>query len=291
MTVEYLTYYIALISQIFIISYYFPNKIYDRMRTVVTQYPPAQYPKLYPLQASYYDKFHSNYRKVNQLISIVGIGLLLYLTTTSFELSYNHLELIALAYFFLQMAPVLRLELSEYNQLKHMRELNTANVRQAELHRRSLFDYISQAHFFTAVLLYLVAVIFMFYLGDFAFDLGKDGYDAALQVLILTLGNMFFGFIIYKNIYGKKQNPHQDNKDRGTQIVVAVHSLVGISMVMSVFFAFIAAGDKYDLNPFEPLFTSLYLQIIAMISFSSILNLNKIEDMNFDVYKKNSSSS
>ncbi len=49
-------FYVAFLSQIFLMSYYFPNKLLARMRHVLTTYPPAAYPKLYPKPIEQYER-------------------------------------------------------------------------------------------------------------------------------------------------------------------------------------------------------------------------------------------
>jgi len=48
LTSSNIIFYIAFLGQIYILSWYFPGKILDRMKTVLETYPPAEYPRLYP---------------------------------------------------------------------------------------------------------------------------------------------------------------------------------------------------------------------------------------------------
>ena len=57
---------IVFLSQIFLLSLYFPMKILGRMRYVRKTYPPSQYPKLYTKPIEYYEKEQRNYQITNQ---------------------------------------------------------------------------------------------------------------------------------------------------------------------------------------------------------------------------------
>jgi len=53
---------IAFLGQIFLISYYYPEKILARMDYVRATYPPSQYPRLYPKPIEYYTVGRSSLR-------------------------------------------------------------------------------------------------------------------------------------------------------------------------------------------------------------------------------------
>ncbi len=70
-------FYIAFLGQIFLISWYFPEKILRRMRYVLETYPPEQYPKLYPQSIERYRIGQAVFRAANRIVVVIGLGILL----------------------------------------------------------------------------------------------------------------------------------------------------------------------------------------------------------------------
>ena len=60
-------FYFVFLSQIILLSLYFPRKMLSRIKYVFKTYPPSEYPKLYPEPIEYYEKARRNYRKINLL--------------------------------------------------------------------------------------------------------------------------------------------------------------------------------------------------------------------------------
>jgi len=46
---EQLIFYVVFLSQILLISFYFPRKVLQRIRFIVETYPPSTHPRLYPV--------------------------------------------------------------------------------------------------------------------------------------------------------------------------------------------------------------------------------------------------
>ena len=65
---EHIFFHLVFLSQILLISFYYPRKILNRMRYVFETYPPSTYPKLYPKPIEYYTKAPRNYRSINLFI-------------------------------------------------------------------------------------------------------------------------------------------------------------------------------------------------------------------------------
>ena len=79
--------YIVLFSQIMFLSYYYPSRMLLRVHTIFENYPPNQFPKLYPEPIDRYKKLAKQYQFMNHLIIGLGIGLILwfYITPRSGE--------------------------------------------------------------------------------------------------------------------------------------------------------------------------------------------------------------
>ena len=70
-------FYIAFLGQIFVISWYFPRKLLERMQKVLAVYPPEQYPKLYPQAIEKYLVGQLLFKYANGIIVLVGFVILL----------------------------------------------------------------------------------------------------------------------------------------------------------------------------------------------------------------------
>jgi hypothetical protein len=270
------------LSQILLVSYYFPKRLLSRMRHVITTYPPAQYPKLYPQPIECYQKMHTGYAKSNQLIMLLGLLVLGVVEFFNFAQPGQIGEGIPLIYGALQFLPLLRLELSEMGQFKLMREANNTSTRQADLSPRRLLDYISPGMLLTALVLLLISVFLDFYWHDFVFSLSHDSVQRSITLIVTHL---FMAGLVAKNLYGKKLNPHQSSKDRHKNNTLTVKSMVYCSIAMSLLFTSMSASNVFDISAFKAILMSLYFQGIVVISVGTMLRSAAIEDMDLEVYK------
>ncbi len=271
-------FYAVFLGQIFLLSYYFPQKILSRMRYVLESYPPSIYPKLYPKPVEYYRIGQSVFKVINQFIFLLGFLILLAML---FLVDHGNFaddgfisEAWPAAYGMIQFLPLAALELLEFSQFKLMRKANLATRRKAELRRRGLFGFVSPTIFGLAVVLYLTAVL----LDVFAHR--SDGL-----AMWLTGGILFMAAVGAWNLYGRKMNPHQAIDDRAKQIAANLNSLLYISMVMSAFFIMAVADEIFDLDFLDAILMSVYFQVIMILSIGHVLRNLKLEDIDFDVYK------
>ena len=277
-----LLFYIVFISQILLISFYFPRKILSRMRYVVETYEPSEYPKLYPKPIEYYEKGQRDYKTMNQIIFAAGFILMFAFGLWGYPTEGKIARLIPVIFGSIQMFPLIRMELSEFNQFKLMRKADLRTTRMAELRPRRLFDFVSPAILSMAIVMYIATILLDLYWHQF--NIHWD-HDTVQRAIVITAGNLLFALIIIWNLYGKPLNPHQAYKDRTKQIEFAVKTLVFVSIAMSVFLMTTAAGDVFDLDSFEPSIASLYFQLIVWISLGTMFRSLRIDDINFEVYK------
>ena len=279
-------FYVAFLGQIFLVSYYFPRKILTRMRYVLDTYPQSKYPKLYPKSVEYYRIGQWAFKIVNQFIVLLGflimLAMLFLVDHSSFADDGFISEAWPAAYGIIQFLPLIFLEFSEVSQFKLMRKANTATTRKADLRRRSLFNFVSPSLLASAIFLYLATVIFGMYVHQFVFDWD---HDTTQRAVVLTITNLFLAAFGAWNLYGRKQNPHQASEDRAQQTAVNLHSLLYVSMAMSIFFMTQAADDLFDLDFLDATLMSLYFQFIVVLSIGHVLRSLSLKDVNFDVYK------
>jgi hypothetical protein len=282
---SYILFYIAFLSQIFLMSYHFPNKLLARMRHVLATYPPETYPKLYPAPVENYKMAHLAFKYACRFILALGLviflALMFWVDHSTFADDGFISEAWPAAYGMIQFLPFMALEFSEFSHFKQMRMVNTASRRSAELRRRALFDLVSPALLGTALLLYAGSILFDLYAHDFDVSWG---HDTAQRAIVMTATFALLAVIGAWNLYGRKQDPHQSAEDRNQRISVNLKSLLYVSMALSVFIGLSAADDIYNLDHVDALIMSIYFQACALLSLGYVLRNTKTSEINFDVY-------
>jgi hypothetical protein len=280
-------FYIAFLSQIFLLSYYLPNKLLARMRYILASYPPETYPKLYPWPIEKYKMAHLAFKYVTRLVLLLGLLILFALMFWIDHSTFADHGFISVfwpaGYGVIQFLPLMAVEFSEFSHFKQMRKANATTRRTAELRRRSLTQLVSPGLIGMTFLLFAGAILFDFYVHDFAVSWGHDTIQRAL---VMTVTNGLLAAVGAWNIYGRKLDPHQSNADRAQRISVNVKSLLYISMALSLFIAVTAADDMYKLDAIDALIMSVYFQGIALLSLGYTLNNLKPDEFDFEVYKK-----
>ena len=87
---EHIFFHVVFLSQILLISFYYPRKMLNRMRYVFERYPPSTYPKLYPKPIEYYKKSQRKYRIMNLSILLAGLLILAVLLVYSRSGKWDH---------------------------------------------------------------------------------------------------------------------------------------------------------------------------------------------------------
>ncbi len=279
-------FYIVFLSQIFLISYYFPAKLLARMRSVLETYPPSEYPKLYVKPIEYYKIGQGAFKLVNRFIFLLGFVILFLIVFVVDQSTFADdgyvSEVWPLAYGMIQFLPLMALEFLEFSQFKMMRKANSGTTRKAMLRRRRLFDFVSPKLVGLAALFFLAAIYFDLYVHDFVF---QWSHDTIQRAMVLTGTNIFLASLAAWHLYGRKLDPHQALDDRAKQITAIVKSMLFVSMALSVYFMTAAADDVFNLDFLDASLLSLYFQIIIFASLGHTLRSLKLEDIDFEVYK------
>jgi len=280
-------FYVVFLSQIYLLSYYFPKKILGRMKSVLEKYPPSQYPKLYPRPIEYYKKGQWGFELVSRLILLLGFVILFLIIFVVDHASFADDGYISeawpAAYGLIQFLPIMLLEFLEFSQFRLMRKANMATTRKAELHRRRFGDFVAPGLLGLAVFLYLTAIIYDLYVHDFVF---QWGHDTIQRAMVLTLTNIFLAAFGAWHLYGRKLDPHQAFGDRAKLITANLKALLYASMAMSIYFMTAAADDVYDLDFLDASLLSLYFQVVAFVTLGHVLRSVQIGDIDFEVYRE-----
>lgn len=274
--------YLIFLSQIILISYYYPKKIGNRIKHMLHDYPASTHPKLYPQSEAKLLSGHTVFKWLNWAVLLVGSGVFAYVlyVIEQQQKSIAQLAFVPMAYGLIQAIPYVFLELSNFKQLKIMRELVKQTKRQAELTPRHLFDFIGPVKFFTAVLLFIICVISLLYFEHFTLT-------ADLMVLLgsMILANGLFIFVTLHLLYGKKMDPHQSASDRAKVIRANLNSFVYTSILISVYFMLNKSVDAFNWQSLEIIFNSLYWQLVIILSTGSLLRGSSLQNINYDVYR------
>lgn len=273
---------IVLVSQVWLLSYYYPKQVVKRINYVLTHCPEQDYPKLYPVPSERINTIKFVYQALNYLLIIIGAGLILYFTymVPDYKKHINILDDLPLLFGMVQFMPLFILELLGYKHLKLMRQQNTQTSRTAELQPRLLFNFISPWHLILAVLTYISFIIYELFLCNFVLN-----FDAAIKIGTVTLTNIMFIAIGMANLYGKKRDPYQGNNERNKQTKFVLESFVFISIFMTIYLMMHSWVNIYELNNLEVLINSLYFQVLALFSIGALLGRFKVNELDFDVYK------
>lgn len=279
-----LLFYIVFISQIYFISFYYPNRILSRTRQVITKYPPQSHPKLYPESLEYYTRAQRNYRIFNAVIFLIGLILLGSVISWDYSSGGNqkHAEAMPLFYGMVQFFPFILLEFSGFKQFKLMREADKRTTRKATLQPRRLSDFISPFYIWIAAITFVVYVLFELYMPNLQFHWNSDAF---VRISSLVVCNLIFAVIILWNLFGKKLDPYQAHKDRVRQMEFTFKSLIVTSIAVSLFFIANIIVEEFNLDKIEIIINSLYFQLIALIGVGSMLRNLRVENIDFNVYK------
>lgn len=274
---------VLLVVQCFVVSWYLPSLIYNRMRTVITQYPPTEFPLLYPKPEASYHVFHRKFRLANKLLLIVSLAVVLAIVFSDVNLLQDKWAMLPWGMFMIQMVPFVLVEASEFSHAKLLREKNKNTVRVAGIQSRGLAQLISLSLFISWILVQLICFVLIGWTDDFAFVIGDSAF---LSVLLVALANIAGVFYIRWLVSGKKLDPHQDPEDQYRAAQAVTRSLVLISMGVSIFSAVMRIMNYYEADHLEPVLMSVYCQLIALCSIPTTLKGMSLDKINFDVYKQ-----
>lgn len=273
---------VAVITQVWLISYFYPKKIVARMDYVLSHFPEKTHPNLYPISEQKLHSLKHLYQWLNHMFVLFGILIISYfvLVVEDYEQHINILDDLPLLFGMAQFLPLLMLEIFGLKHLKLMREKFNQSQRKASLKPRRLFEFIHPAYLISAILSFAGFIALELYLYDFVFTA-----DVLVKAFALSCTNVLFIIIAMINLYGKKRDPYQHEADRIKQVKFSLKSLSTISIFMSLYLAIHSIVNIYQFNYIEIFVNSIYFQLIALFSTGAILNCYKIEKLNFEAYK------
>ncbi len=267
--------YIVLFSQIMFLSYYYPRRMLIRIHTIFKNYPPNEFPKLYPESIEKYKKSAKRYQVMNHLIMVLGFGLIVWFYVTPRTGDWD--QVIIFGYFMIQFLPNMGIELWTMKYHNSMRLLNQDAQKEAVLIPRRLTDFVSKEFLGTVVVIYVIFVGFIAYVDQFNYP----WFGGYLNVLIISGTYLFFAFIIYRAMYGKVKNPHQSYEDRKIDIQTLIRQLLSIAIAVTLYAMLQNSFIVFGLESFKAISISLYFHVIGFLS----MQWPRLDFINFDVYK------
>jgi len=278
----HILFYALFLSQIILISYYYPTQIIKRIESVIKSFPPENYPKLYPESIEKVIAAKVRYQLLNQIIIVIGLILMgVYaFMSKDYDGDQKFAEGLPLMFGMVQFIPFMMIEISGFRQFKLMRKANKSTSRTAGLTPRKLFDYVSPISVITAIILIFGYVLFDLYIHNFNFT-----GDIIIKIITLSLVHALFIALAIGQLSGKRLDPHQAVKDRSQQAGFSLQSMVAVSMLVSLFFIANSAVDFFQLGYLEILINSIYFQVIAFCGIGGMLRTIRLDNTNFDVYK------
>ncbi len=288
MTAILFVFYLTFAGQIFLLSIHYPNQLANRISYVLKNYPPTEYPKLYPsgftiLTAGAKTSRLTLFKRYNQLVALLGGAILVAMLASGYRpADKGGDEIFVMLYFFLQTVPFIVIAFSEFRNYKLMHQAFQTTTRSADLRPRKLFDFVAPAYVVAAVLLFIAwATFYMSSAGDVA----TWTTEKYATLSIISGMNLAYIIIIWRAISGAKLDPYQAYGDQIKTIESITKTMVFSSIMISVFMILTQAADEYALEVFDPPLVSFYMQLCVVMGIGLTLRLTKIEDVDFSVYR------
>ena len=125
-------FYLAFLSQVVLLSYYFPAMLLRRTKRILKQHPSSEYPKLYPVPVGTIESKMRLFKYINTAIFVVGLAIAF---TSAWKgatelLGWDSQSVTAI-YFMLQVSPIIWATILGLDYTKKMRLQNQSNIRKA----------------------------------------------------------------------------------------------------------------------------------------------------------------
>lgn len=275
--------YLLLLIQCALLSWYLPALLHKRMRRVITEYPPSDFPLLYPKEEHEYHAFHAKFLLMNRVAFVAGIVVVVGLMLLGVNVMQEHWMMLPWGMFMVQMVPIMIVEASEFNHLKALREQNKSSIRVAGMQSRGLKELVAPSLFIGWIASFVGAILVVAWTDNFEFAFLGDAYSTVLIVVIMNiLGYLYLRWLLS----GKRLDPYQDPEDKLRYSKAVTKSLMFLSIAVSVFMAVTRVLDVTEAQYLQPVLMTFYCQIIAYGSITTTLRGVKLEDINFDVYRQ-----
>jgi hypothetical protein len=291
-TGEAVLFFIVFLSQVLLISWFYPRRVIGRMRHVLETHPPSTHPKLYSQPPEFYDCWLRNYARLNLAIVIAGVSIIVGLIlgtlggewdgaiVTPFSTSGEWDAAIVTPFFLVQIVAIVYLEVSSRTHYQAMAKAAPPRVRTTELRRRRIVDFVSPAVLVTAVLMNVAYIAFVLYYRRFGFE----WFTAAGNIAGVAMMFLFLSAVIGWALRAPRVDPYRAPQDRVALLGLAVKQMVAIVIAMPVLVVIQLIVKLYDPEFLEPVIASLHVQIAALVMLWPVYRY-RVDKVDFDVYK------
>jgi hypothetical protein len=295
---ETLLFCFVFLSQVLLISWFYPTRVIGNSRYVLRNFPPATHPKLYPYPLESLERWHRNVARFNLVMVIAGlliIGLILGTLGGGWDAGIfassrkkDWVELIVIPFFLVQfVAGLVYMNSWSCKILRAMANAPPPRVRTTELRRRRLVDFVSPALLAVAALTNVAFIAFVLY--DYRrFEL--PGFKA-----VGVIGSVAFVLIVFSVTVGialraPKPDPYQAHLDRSNMISRVVKQALAFCIAYPVLLTVWLTIKIFDPDLLEPVIASLYCQGIALALLWPSYSY-RVDKVNFDVYRPDAQDS
>lgn len=212
--------------------------------------------------------FVTRYRAVNLVIAAIGALLLGWIFTLIQHPGWTgEVSKPTVMYFLLQMSPLPVVAL--YAVVRYHKVLfqpSQETKRKATLQRRGLFDFVSPAVVYLAVLTYFLFVVFAIYLDLWVYQNATLSRNCYIGIGSVTMVYVLNAFVIYKSLYGKK-SPLVTQEARAHTMGVRVKGGVYSSIGTACFISLMGTFTHLDLQEWRPFALSAFFVITILLGF------------------------
>jgi len=271
---DHLLFHIVFLCQVLLVSFVLPRRIFARMAATMADYPPSSYPKLYPGSIEGYERDSRLAWRANLVVLVAGLVLLAVLVT--YPRSGGWDATIAIAWFLVQLVPVMLIDRSSLRYARLLRERSA--VRRAGLQPRRLTDLVSPVQIGMAVCAWLAFALLVVYLRQFDYP----WFGGYANIVGVTLGDLFLLMVVALQLHGRKPNPLQSSADRLRVLETMARSFIIVSIASKIFIALNIALAALALREWQPVVQSVFAQGLAVVTFRGYV----LQPSNVEVYRE-----
>jgi hypothetical protein len=297
MAIDDVLFYGIYVSQILVVLLYMPSRILRRARSLIEAYPPADFPKLYPVPLATVERWLRVYRNLNLALVVPGFVLLAaaWFSGYTFDRAWyggdidppNTYPRALVFYTFVQLLPTMLFGYWQFRYFKRMRAAARSSIRTAELKARRLVDYVSPGLLAAVVATYIAAALLLLLIvGESPRRIGGVSVSGMSTYLftIMTISNVAVAGMLLWAFYKKKLDPYQTRDDWARMIRLSWQASAVGSMLMSGFVGTLGALLAFGLLRYSPLLASLFVQAI-WVPLTVRWLFVPFEQANYDVYR------
>jgi hypothetical protein len=297
---ETLLFCIVFLSQVLLISWFYPRRVISRGWYVLQNFPPATHPKLYPYPPEDFARWLRKIARFNLVIVLAGLSIIgaLILATlggewdgtivTPWSASGEWTSGIVIPYFLVQF--VLGLAYLNFSGRKFILAMAKApppRVRTTELRRRRLVDFVSPTLLGVAALTNVAFIAFVLY--DYQ-RFGLPGFKAAGVIASVVFALVVLSVTVGIALRARSFDPYQADQDRRNTIKLVVQQALAFCIAYPILLSAWLIVRIFDPHLLEPVIASLFCQGIALALLWPSYSY-RVDQIDFDVYRQDAKDS